>query len=67
MSKPRKIRTTPAYPILGFNLGGWLHGKNTYVWFGVGDKCLGTLGGGKLYRLAKAIVRQFDSAGEEGK
>ncbi len=64
MSKrPRKIKTkatpgdsqTPAAEI-----GGWLHGKNTYLWIGHRGACAGTISGGKLYRLAKAIVKQYE-------
>ncbi len=62
--KPHKINTqldgakTESIGILS----GWLQGKLTYLW--VGDKSgnfVGTLSGHKLYRLAKAIVRQFDN------
>lgn len=42
-------------------LGGWLSGRNTYLWFGDRtDSCLGVLGDRRLYRLAKAIVRHFE-------
>jgi len=42
---------------------GWLDGrKGTYLWFGIVDNCIGTLSGQKLYRLAKAIVRQFEGS-----
>lgn len=41
-------------------LSGWLDARQTYLWFGVGGRCAGYLEGKKLYRLAKAIVRQFE-------
>lgn len=41
-------------------LSGWLDGPRTYLWFGVGDRCEGTLDGAKLLRLAKAIVRHME-------
>jgi hypothetical protein len=70
--KKQQIRTTPEMTRGGrFKLGGWLSGPNTYIWFGERDivradltvdygRCLGTLGGQRLYRLAKAIVRHFE-------
>lgn len=47
-------------------LGGWLQGRSTYLWLGYKDKegvehFIGTLGKRKLYVLARAIVRQFES------
>ncbi len=44
-----------------FELSGWFQGKHTYLWFGLNQVCLGTLSGGKLYRLAKAIVKHYES------
>ena len=68
--KARRIRTKPDKSVLdysGFSIAGWLNnadsGKCTYLWFGVNDRCVGTLSGRKLYRLCKAVVRRF----EEGK
>jgi len=46
-------------------LAGWLQGEDTYLWFGeAGEagRCMGFLGGQPLYRLAKAIVRQFEGS-----
>jgi hypothetical protein len=61
----RQIKTKVNYHKDGFRLGGWLTGKYTYLWFGIKEgsdqKCFGTLSGYKLYRLAKAIVRHFES------
>ena len=60
----QKIRTRPdrnrlAPPSL--EIAGWLSGAGSYLWFGDADgRCVGTLSGQKLYRLAKAIVRQFE-------
>ena len=42
------------------NVGGWYQGKLTYLWIGTDERCLLTLSGQSLYRLAKAIVRNFD-------
>jgi len=47
-------------------ISGWYHGKCTYLWLGIQNKATGygkyldTISGGKLYRLAKSIVRHFD-------
>lgn len=49
------------------DLGGWLQGKRTYLWFGAKNRCEGILSGTKLYRLAKAIVRQFEHDGRKAK
>ena len=57
--RARKIRTKLDASD-GGKLGGWLNGHRTYLWFGVDGKCKGTLGGPKLLRLAKAIVRQME-------
>lgn len=58
-----KIRTT-LHKIAGDRgeIGGWLKGKHTYLWFGVNGACQGTLGGPRLLRLAKAIVRHMEGA-----
>jgi len=62
----RKITTKPDGDTYeGLIISGYFSGKRTYLWFGekVGiykEKCLGTLSGQRLYRLAKAIVRQFE-------
>lgn len=46
-------------------VGGWFSGRSTYLRFaigeGVNDKFMGVIGDYKLYRLAKAIVRQYES------
>jgi hypothetical protein len=63
---PRKITTklTPAChaPEAEGELGGWLHGKRrTYLWFGTRNgRCLGTLEGQKLLRLARVIVKEME-------
>lgn len=60
----RKIRTTPDKGMVRrITLGGWLSGRRTYLWIGdVNGNCLNTISGQKLYRLAKAIVAQFERA-----
>ena len=62
--KEREIKTQPNKHFCSqsdFNIGGWLQGHQTYLWFGLGTNCIGTLEGHKLYRLAKAIVKQFEA------
>ena len=69
--KSRRIRTKLDTDMIPTQLGGWLDGSRTYIgiWSGKDGKgeCLGHLGGGKLYRLAKAIVRQWEASKEKGK
>ena len=64
--KARKIKTKlddEKSQVRG-NMSGWLDGKGTYLWFGdKDDKFIGTLSGQRLYRLAKAIVTQFEKGG----
>ena len=58
----KKIKTNPdkiSNP--EFKLGGWFSGNKTYLWFGIEESFLGCLSGQKLYRLAKAIVRNFEN------
>jgi len=61
--KPRKIKTQFNFPrgTEKGEIGGWLQGKDTYLWFGASGRCEGVLSGYKLLRLAKAIVRQIES------
>lgn len=63
--KAKPIRTKLTIKgVGGTELGGWLHGRKTYlgIW-GKNATCYGIIDGGKLYRLAKAIVRQFEMEG----
>lgn len=71
--RSRKIQTTITSVPLGdagkaraASIGGWLQGKQTYIRIGVGpqDEYGGSLHGHKLYRLAKAIVKQFEEDGD---
>ena len=43
-------------------ISGWLDGpRNTYLWIGQqGGGCYGTLHGSELYKLAAAIVAEFE-------
>ena len=41
-------------------LSRWFSGKYSYLWITRNDTCLGMVSGQKLYRLAKAIVKQFE-------
>jgi len=72
MAKPISVKPDDRKPPLfhqrfgEFQLGGWYDGKRTYLWFGGGGACLGTLSGQKLYRMAKAIVRQFEEPKGQG-
>lgn len=76
MPRHRQIKTKPDDTQMGlkhfiispnpeedpqFELAGWFRGKDSYLWFGLNNICLGTLSGGKLYRLAKAIVKHYES------
>lgn len=58
----RRIKTKPDKNSGPIEISGWIGDKDTksYLWFGLGGKCIGTLSDQKLYRLAKAIVRQFE-------
>jgi len=56
----RRIKTKVDVPYK-MEIGGWLDGKRTYLWFGNEEGgCIGTLDKRKLYRLAKAITNQFE-------
>jgi hypothetical protein len=62
----RKIKTNPDVKANGkpedkMKLEGWYDGRWSYVWFGDHtDRCIGTLSGQRLYRLAKTIVKEFE-------
>lgn len=72
MPRARRIRTQPSkrYNVgttqgYRLDLGGWLEGKDTQlqifcVFPNDRKYILGLLKGQKLYRLAKAIVKQFE-------
>lgn len=67
MSKPqpRRIKTqTDKDMPQKISIGGWLLGKQSYLWIGTvdGKECLGCISRHKLYRLAKAIVKQHEGA-----
>lgn len=60
--RSQRIRTKPDRNMSSaFQIGGWLHGRHTYLWFGMDGKCIGTIYGQHLYRLAKAIVKHVES------
>lgn len=61
--KTQLQHTNPSSPV---RLGGWFQGKRTYLWFGESGRCLGLLSGHALYRLAKAIVRHYESEAANG-
>jgi hypothetical protein len=64
----QKIRTKSDFPDKDtVEIGGWFNGKNTYLWIGKDKVCIGTISGQKLYRLAAAIVDQFDMNGHKSK
>jgi len=58
--RSRRIRTK-CDKKYALKVGGWLDGKRSYLWLGKEGKCLGIIGDGKLYRLAKAIVRHWEA------
>lgn len=68
MGRSRKIRVHKRYvhdPSGKLVLGGWLSGEQTYLWLGAegeNGKCLGYVQGKGLLRLARNIVREFESA-----
>ena len=60
----RKIRTSldESALVAPAKLGGWLQGKQTYLWIGDNaGRCIGLVSGYRLYRLAKAIVAQWEA------
>lgn len=60
-NRNRRIKTRPDHGDK-VKLGGWLSGRSTYLWIGdEDDNFIGSISGHRLYRLAKAIVRQFES------
>lgn len=60
--KSRRIRTRAqrVRSDIAFRLGGWFQGRDTYMWFGDQQGGIAIVEGPPLYRLAKAIVRQFE-------
>ena len=68
MTRSRKIRTRPdsnlGDPERRVTIGGWLQGPATYLHLSVeGRNELSVVSGHRLYRLAKAIVKQFEREG----
>lgn len=67
--RPLKIKTKLAQGEITqdtLELSGWLDGKRTYLWIGEANgPCRGILSDHKLYRLAKAIVKQFERKEKE--
>lgn len=59
---PRRIKATidDGPQSKHVSLGGWYDGKLTYLRFEVDGIFAGAISDRKLYRLAKAIVRQFE-------
>jgi len=58
--KWRRITTKPDDKS-HMEIGGYLDGKRTYLWFRMDGKWIATLSRQKLYRLAKSIVRHFEA------
>lgn len=75
MARARRIRTQPSRVYSrgsGYRhlLRGWLEGKDTFLTMALitprdGTFTLARYQGRKLYRLAKAIVRQFEKAHDD--
>ena len=59
--KARKIKTKLDLGDHTTEFSRWYDGKGTYLWIGSNNKCIGTLSGHKLYRLAKTIVNEFEN------
>lgn len=61
----QKIRTKPDRALFSrhpVEIGGWFDGNRSYLWLGLNGRCIGTISNQKLYRLAKAIVKQFEAS-----
>lgn len=57
-----RTRARKAYGETEVLIGGWLSGKDSYLWLGKpSGGCLGFIGGQPLYRLAKAIVKRYEA------
>lgn len=58
--KARRLKLAPDTPHLSdLALGGWLDGKRTYLWIGMGSQCLGTVSGVRLRRFAERVLREM--------
>lgn len=57
--RSQRIRTSADQSTNDVKIGGWLNGKQTYLRVEI-DRRVAIISGQSLYRLAKAIVRQFD-------
>ncbi len=44
-----------------FELGGWIDGKRSYLWFGNSKSCFATYEGRSLYLLCKKIVESYEA------
>ena len=41
-------------------ISGWLDGpSNTYLWFGLNGRCIGTLEGASLKRLVRNLMKEY--------
>ena len=61
--RSRKIRTHVDSGIpysADCELGGYFDGKDSYLWIGMDNECIGVLSGDRLYRLAKTFVKHFE-------
>jgi len=67
MSKIRKIKERCIPGTKNLIMSGWFNGKHTYLHFSSEHSLLGYYDGQGLYRLAKAIVKQFEEPAVRGK
>ena len=60
--KTQEIRTKPDFSDATVIFGGHLSGKRSSLWIGhkIHQTYAASISGGKLYRLAKAIVRHYE-------
>ena len=61
MNKPRKIKMeiSPSYqyPDGRVEIGGWIQGKDTYLWIGLNDRMVGIVERAALRKWATLIYR----------
>jgi hypothetical protein len=66
--KPRRIQTQTDQQDGACRLSGWFDGKRSYLRIADRDDTqLGTISDGRLYRLAKTIVKYYEADTGESK
>ena len=63
MSRPRKIKMRLSqahhYPHGQVEIGGWIQGKDTYLWVGFNDYMIGIVEGAELRKWATLICKSM--------